>query len=191
MAFNLSGTSRVRFTSVAILISVLLHLVLAVVLWYKPFGLLGGKQGSIDVDFIEPVDHARNDLETDGDQPKKKIPTQENLAKPSSAAEVPGDPSVIAQATEVYIREVTKLIAERKIYPREAVEREYEGKVMVSVTLDRSGAVQQVEIEQDCPFALLNEAALKTVRSVGKFPPLPDNVQAPLHLHIPLVFKIL
>ena len=61
---------------------------------------------------------------------------------------------------------------------------------MVAITVDREGKLLDASIEVPSSFDLLNEAALKTVKAIVQYPRVPLSVAAPLHLHIPLVFRI-
>lgn len=55
-------------------------------------------------------------------------------------------------------------------YPREAQRRRQEGTVRIRLAVDESGAVTQAEVEEACPFPLLNQAALATVKHHWNFP---------------------
>lgn len=55
-------------------------------------------------------------------------------------------------------------------YPSEAVAKEQEGLVLLSVSIDRRGRPQKVELKKSSGFPLLDESALKTVKK-WKFSP--------------------
>ena len=55
-------------------------------------------------------------------------------------------------------------------YPREALQQNQEGLVMLSVFVDRSGHAVDVNVKQSSGFPLLDESALKTVKK-WKFSP--------------------
>jgi periplasmic protein TonB len=90
----------------------------------------------------------------------------------------------------MYVDKVSQLINHNKIYPKEAIDREEEGKVVVAVTLNSAGQILAAEVEEKSPYPLLNDAALQTVRSIKRFPPFPQILTETLHLHIPLIYKI-
>jgi len=100
-----------------------------------------------------------------------------------------GDPHAIELESDRFIAAVTRLIEQRKIFPKEAIDRDEEGKVMIGISLDREGHLLESKIEEPCKFQLLNDAALRTVNSV-KFPEVPEIVPTPVHLHVPLVYRI-
>jgi TonB family protein len=143
------------------------------------------KKGIISVDFIQSVPEHEEAIENPSKDP--------SAAKAKQRAPIPqaiGDPEAAEQESSLYIMAVTKLISERKVYPLAAIDREEEGRVVVGVSLNRQGQVIGKKIEEPSPFSLLNQAALDTISAVGKFPPLPAGVVAPMHLHIPMIFKI-
>lgn len=56
-------------------------------------------------------------------------------------------------------------------YPRLALQRGYEGKVVVNFTVEPSGEISKVEIAQSSGFTLLDDAALSVIRNRWKFAP--------------------
>ena len=148
------------------------------------------KKGVISVDFIQSVQHNKAppvEKSKDG----KKMPTfRAAEPDPPQATAPPGDPAATNPETDAYILSVLKIINQRKVYPAEALDRGEEGRVMVAVSVGADGQVLDVRIEETCPFARLNHAALQTVSQIKSFPPLPKGVAGPIHLHIPLVYRV-
>jgi protein TonB len=101
-----------------------------------------------------------------------------------------GDPKAMGEESSIFISTVSRMLEQKKIYPQSAIDREQEGKVVVGLTLNREGSLTAANIEEPSPFELLNEAALKTVRAVAKFPAVPALIPAPIHLHVPLIYRI-
>ena len=172
-------------------LSVAVHIALIAGLWIRRQAHPASKHGVIAVEFIQEVRHepavSRQAVAT---QAKKADVKQKAEEKHSTPEAVPFDKATVERETNAYIISIARLINEKKIYPREAVDREQEGRVVVGLTLNASGEKIQASIEEASSFQLLNDAALKTVDAVGKFPPVPPDVGLPLHLHIPLVFKV-
>ena len=56
-------------------------------------------------------------------------------------------------------------------YPRRAIKERQEGSVVVHFVVGENGQVSSVEASQPCPWPLLNESALRTVREQWRFPP--------------------
>ncbi len=56
-------------------------------------------------------------------------------------------------------------------YPREAIEQHQEGTVVVRLVVGESGLVTSAEAIQACPWPLLNESAVRTIRRQWRFTP--------------------
>ena len=183
-----------KWTSVALIISVLLHA--ALYAWlrgsYKVAHLVTSRQGVVSVDFVQPVSHGAATLRGKGQEPQKeKAETESRQAQNLMGQKgVEGDPQAVARETDQFIAKITSLIASHKIYPQEAIDREEEGKVILGITVERDGEISSVQIEQPSAFDLLNQAALRSAHSIERFPPVPELVPVPLHLHVPIVFRI-
>jgi TonB family protein len=70
-------------------------------------------------------------------------------------------------------------------YPREAIEQHQEGTVVIRLVVGESGLVTSAEAIQPCPWPLLNESAVRTVRHQWRF--APGSVRAydvPIHFQI-------
>jgi TonB family protein len=62
-------------------------------------------------------------------------------------------------------------------YPLEAqIAREY-GKVLVRFTIGQDGSVTSAEAIQPCPYPLLNQSAVRTIREEWRFEPGPVRVR--------------
>ena len=79
--------------------------------------------------------------------------------KPAQADVLKG--RALAQAN----RRLSKVL----FYPEEAVRLGLEGEAVVYVDLDGSGGIVAVEIAKSSGHAILDEAALRAVRAIGKF----------------------
>lgn len=75
-------------------------------------------------------------------------------------------------------------------YPREAAERGQEGIVMLSVSVDRSGKPQKIEVRKSSGHSLLDEAALKTVKKWKFRPGRIGFLSAESELLIPIRFQL-
>lgn len=177
---------------VALTISILVHgmIILALILFAR--SRVPSKHGVITVDFIESVHHSpaapnfRPKAAPTPNTGKAAMPTPESDA----AAAFADDSAERAQETETYIHSVFQIVSRSKVYPRESLSREEEGRVVIGVSVLASGAIDEVRIEEACSFQRLNEAALKTIREIKSFPPLPTTIEAPLHLHIPISYQM-
>jgi len=62
------------------------------------------------------------------------------------------------------------------VYPREAQIARQEGVVVVRFSVTPDGSVENVEAIKPCPFALLNQAAVRAVRDTWRFVPGPPRL---------------
>lgn len=179
---------RRKRVPVALIVSVLTHGILILTLiFYARSRLAPAKRGVISVDFIESVHH-----ETEPPSLRHKAkpvakPEASKTLKPQGPA---GDPEAVARETDSYIETILQIINQRKVYPRESLEREEEGRVVLGVSVAVDGKVLDVQIEESSPFQRLNASAVKTIFDIKAFPPLPSAVTPPLHLHIPLLYRL-
>lgn len=184
-----------------IILSVLAHLILLGVFSFRhSFSPPMRKgEGIVTVNFIETIDHDEDTGDKDPEpQKNKKDPSkfkakplsETNLAQQAAQEKLPGDPRALARESDLFIAAVMKLVDLNKVYPQEAIDREEEGKVLVAVTISREGQLVELKVEDPSPFELLNEAALTSVQKIKKFPEVPLILSAPIHLHIPLMFKV-
>lgn len=182
-----------------LLFSALVHVGFAV--WFLPRTSViqaPKARGVVDLELIEPVVHEE---ESSVERSKKRdVSRREDRNNPprtgspqagtSNQTGPLGDPRSIARETDLFIQEISRLIDRNKVYPKEALSREEEGKVVVALTLDREGNIVEAKVEQPSPFGSLNQAALQSVQKIGRFPEIPEIVPVPLHLHIPIQFRI-
>lgn len=90
-----------------------------------------------------------------------------------------------------YVKWVIEIVTKAKRYPKVSQDREEEGLVILAVALNSDGSVNDVRVEQTCPFERLNRAAVDTVRGIAKFPPPPGVSPAGVvTLHLPIRYKL-
>ena len=62
-------------------------------------------------------------------------------------------------------------------FPREAINRNLSGKLILNATLDHSGNVVDIQIDVSSGFNVLDKSALRTVRLASPYPPLPKSIR--------------
>ncbi len=86
---------------------------------------------------------------------------------------------------------VRHLIEKHKRYPLMARRGGMEGVVELDFTIARDGRLVDVLVKQSSGYEVLDQAALRAVRSVGTFPSLPDRVtDSELSFKVPLAFRL-
>lgn len=142
----------------------------------------------------------KTDTELKTAAPPSMNDTSEAAAAPLTAIATtePTTAEARESAETRYVTDLAHLLDRNKQYPRESILREQEGRVVVSVSIDRDGIVHEKSVATPSPFHLLNLAALETVTRIGKFPAPPVALlhelgahgTGSLRLKIPLSFQI-
>lgn len=109
----------------------------------------------------------------------RKKPTPPN--KPPAAAGTPA-PKTWTQAVRDHLKKLDKA---GQYYPAEAIARGIEGEVHVLMIIDENGKVSAARVEQGSGHAILDEAALRAVRSLHS---VPDD--APRQVVLPVRFRL-
>ncbi|MCK9491944.1 MAG: energy transducer TonB [Sulfurimonas sp.] len=93
------------------------------------------------------------------------------------------------KAKESFIAGLYEMLNENKHYPKMAKRRKLEGVCEVSFTLSKDGRLKDIFLKEACGHSILDKAALKVVRSVEFYKPIPDSVSlSSLHLNIPIKY---
>ncbi len=77
-------------------------------------------------------------------------------------------------------------IQQNVIYPRQARMMGWQGRVILSFTINADGRVEGITVKESSGFALLDKKAIETVRKAAPFPSPP----VPAELTIPIVFNL-
>jgi len=90
-----------------------------------------------------------------------------------------------------YLQHCRGLIERHKEYPVMARRGGIEGTVVVRGSLGRDGSLRQCSVTRTSGSDLLDNAALRAVRSVGRFPPVPPELLGEeLAFELPIIFKL-
>lgn len=86
-----------------------------------------------------------------------------------------------------FLQAIHRAVEKRHIYPPLALQRGYEGEVLVKFYIDINGKVSHFEIVRRSPHALLDKAAIKTLKRACKDFPKPDEN---VYVEIPIVYNL-
>ena len=123
-----------------------------------------------------------------------KVPVQEKSAsQASSASSAPAKPAplqkeqqkqqISSQALRNYTARIRAIVMRHRHYPRIARKLHYEGVVKLRFTITESGSVRDVRIVAPSKHAVLDRAALATLKEAAKeFPPPPRKMEIVLPL---------
>ena len=82
--------------------------------------------------------------------------------------------SLLKEENQNYLKEVLKRIEKHKYYPYIARLNEEEGKVKVSLTIDKTGQLKEVRVLESSGYIHLDRAAIKAVKKASPFPKPPS-----------------
>ncbi|MBI2526164.1 MAG: energy transducer TonB [Candidatus Rokubacteria bacterium] len=89
-----------------------------------------------------------------------------------------------------YLARFRQRVQDALVFPLAARRRGLSGAVELDVLIDAAGKVEKVEVASSSSHAMLDEAALETVREMAPLP-LPETLPArPLRVKLPLVFEL-
>lgn len=113
-------------------------------------------------------------------EPTPKTP-RAALSKPAEKASLPAQ-KTWTQAVREHLK---KLDNAGQFYPAEAIARGLEGEVLVLLIIDEAGKVSAARVEQGSGHPVLDEAALRAVRSLQSLP-----ADAPRQVVLPVRFRL-
>ena len=108
--------------------------------------------------------------------PKPAPPRPEQREKPAVSAKT---------WTQAIRQHLKKLDDSGQFYPEEAIARGLEGEVLVLIIIDESGQVTAARVEQGSGHRILDDAALRAVRSLRSLP-----ADAPREALLPVRFRL-
>ena len=117
----------------------------------------------------------------------KPIVKPKHPARPSPAKVASNNPHLEKQ----YEQGIRQRIEQRKVYPRRAKRMRKQGVVKVAFTINRNGIISKLRILKSSGVKSLDQAALKAVRKVGRFPAIPAGIRKQsLSYNIPISYHI-
>ena len=102
---------------------------------------------------------------------------QEYGASPVISAPPQPKSEEMGNRSDEYRARIRGLSEQHKEYPVTARRGRMEGSVSVRFVLNRTGVLRQAEISRSSGRGILDRAALRAVEAVGKFPPVPEDMQ--------------
>jgi protein TonB len=120
--------------------------------------------------------------------PEQPGPTSEPAAKTPKPQPTPASRATPPPAktwTQAVREHLKKLDSAGQYYPAEAISRGLEGEVQVLLIIDEAGKVSAARVEQGSGHPLLDEAALRAVRSLQSLP-----ADAPRQVVLPVRFRL-
>lgn len=92
---------------------------------------------------------------------------------------------------QLYIAELKRWSNKFTEYPRRALDRNQQGTVRVSVTIDRKGNVKNAEVIEETRHSLLNRGAIDIVENASPYPAIPNDITGEnFTFSFPIIFQI-
>lgn len=117
--------------------------------------------------------------------PPKPAVTRPAPPRPPAAVPERKPPPAAATWAQAVRRHIEDLQERGLFYPEEAIARGLEGEVLVLIVIDEGGRVIAARVEQGSGHRLLDEAALRAVRSLRSLP-----ADAPREALLPVRFRL-
>lgn len=90
-----------------------------------------------------------------------------------------------------YMAGLYKMLSQNKHYPKMAKRRHLEGTAYIHFKLLKNGKLEEIYLAQACGHKSLDRAALKLVRSIESYKPIPDEVsKIALNIKIPINYSL-
>ncbi len=89
-----------------------------------------------------------------------------------------------------YLSRVARQIAQYRVYPASALANNQGGRVVMRVTVARTGQVLDVGVRTSSGWPAIDAAEVETIRKAGPFPPLPSEMPGdPVVLVLPITYN--
>lgn len=76
-------------------------------------------------------------------------------------------------------------------YPRRAQEKGWEGEVLLKISINKSGEVQDIQVVKESNYSSLNREALRSVERANPYPAIPAELGAESYdFTVPINFKM-
>jgi protein TonB len=86
---------------------------------------------------------------------------------------------------------VSSLVAKKKVYPRMALTRRWQGTADLKLQIAADGNLKALSVAHSSGFEILDEQAMKMVKDAMPLPALPDALRGhEFAIDIPVAFKL-
>ena len=118
---------------------------------------------------------------TDAPPAAAQIPPGDTAAEPSvDDGSPPEEETISIESTAPeylsFLGQIKAAVKNHWIFPPQAREKQYTGRVTAVFTLDRRGELLKIVVEESSGHPILDHAALEAVRGASPFPAFPDHI---------------
>ena len=100
------------------------------------------------------------------------------IEKIAHLGEIQASKELESKLVNEFIRELRKLIEQKKYYPLMAQKLGQIGDVQISFTITRPGRIEKVKLVHSSNFPILDAAAMEIINSIKNFKPIPESIKA-------------
>lgn len=76
-------------------------------------------------------------------------------------------------------------------YPKFAKRRNWQGKVLLSLRITSTGKIKNIKIDDSSGYNILDQAAINSMRKIGKLPQTASWLENDIELEIPVVYQLI
>ena len=137
--------------------------------------------------------HIQQEIITKKSILKKKITTAE-ASNTTPETKTPVQSKTTLQANETRAHVASIIYKELKPffkYPRLAVKRNWQGKVLLSLRVSSSGKIENIQVKQSSGYNILDQAAINSLRKMGKLPRVSSLLIQDIELKFPITYKLI
>jgi protein TonB len=124
--------------------------------------------------------------------PRAEMPPQAHVEPPPAPrVQTPSAPTLDATVLREYGAVVSSVVAKKKVYPRLALMRRWQGTTDLKLQIAADGNVKALSVAHSSGFDILDEQALKMVKDAMPLPGLPDALRGrEFAIDIPVAFRL-
>lgn len=117
-------------------------------------------------------------------QPNNQKETKNSVAR-AKQIESKGKEELIS-----YVKDLRSFIESKKSYPKIALRLKQSGIVEICLDIDENGLFQNIHLKEKSKFNSLNDAAIKLIKELAHFKPLPNELGKKITLNVPLNYSL-
>jgi protein TonB len=128
--------------------------------------------------------------------PKVETPPPARVEAPAPTPAPPAPAPVVAPSIDGKVLHdygvlVSGAVAKKKVYPRLALMRRWQGTAQLKLQVAADGSLRSVNLVQSSGFEVLDDQAIKMVKDAMPLPNLPDSLRGrEFAIDIPVAFKL-
>ncbi len=128
------------------------------------------------------ISHPKNSFNKNPSLPKKNS----NDISTNQVASLTRQNESRAHVTSVLIEEFNQYFS----YPKIAIKRNWQGKVLLSLRVSSSGKIKDIQIKSSSGYDVLDQAAIESMYKVKKLPKISSWLKYDIELKLPVIYKL-